>query len=188
MTTKTKLSSIALVAAAFTSATLIAGNGALAKPGFGSRHAVTINNSGNGTGNTARVAAVGFKRAALVSRFATNGAPTLPGCTSQAGCRTAGGGYLNGPHPVGGPEGGGNSSSTGGTVIRAPGAPGATAGSGLPTAHTCAEDCGPGGVRKPHPQPPLGDPGGNHGVGGGGGLDGEEGMRCGADDCVFRQD
>jgi hypothetical protein len=184
MMTKTKLSSIALLAAAFTSATLIAGNGASAKPGFGFSHAVTISNSGNGTGNTARVAVSRFKPAPLVSHFATNGAPTLPGCNSQAGCRTAAGGYLNGPHPVGSPNG----FSAGETSARAPGTPGATATAGLPTTHTCTENCNP--VRKPHPLPPPGDPGGDRGggVGGGGGVDGMEGTRCGPDDCLFHQD
>jgi hypothetical protein len=38
-----------------------------------------------------------------------HGAPTLPGCSSQASCRTASGGYLNGFHPVAG-SGGGNGS------------------------------------------------------------------------------
>ncbi len=185
MTTKTRLSSIALVAAAVTSATLIASTGASAKPGFSFSHAVTISNSGNGTGNTARIAAFGFKRAPLVSHFATNGAPTLPGCNSQAGCRTPGGGYLNGPHPVGGSEGGAN--GAGGTGIRAPGVPGATASSGLPTTHTCTENCNPPPGPKRGPQPPLGGEGGG-GVSGGGGLDGQEGTRCGPDDCVFHQD
>jgi len=61
----------------------------------------------NTTVNAAQLRAP-VTRAPVAGRVSVPGAPTaptLPGCNSQATCRTAGGGYLNG-HPGSGPGGG----------------------------------------------------------------------------------
>jgi hypothetical protein len=207
MTTRTKLSTLVLLAAALTSATLIAGS-ASAKPAQGLRFETTsIRNSGNGTA-VARLAAptLGFKRAPLtattVSHFSSNGAPTLPGCNSQASCRTTTGGYLNGPHPVGGGEGG-NGSPPAGAGSRPGGLPGTSATSGTLPTHACAlENCG-SVVANPQPRPPggpihdptgggqtgNGDPGDGNAPAGGSGGYGGDGTSCMGDrDCgIFRQ-
>jgi hypothetical protein len=77
------------------------------------------------------------ERTGLVSHSATKGAPTLPGCTSQAGCRTVTGGYLNGFRPVGGT---GNGQPAGGSGPAAP-----TQGANrppFPKPPCAADDCG----------------------------------------------
>jgi hypothetical protein len=129
--------------------------------------------------------------AAFASHVPSSGLPTLPGCTSQASCRTVTGGILNG-RPAGGTGSGNGSPTVVPAVARSPGLPGTTATSGTLT-HACAiENCGslntPPPSPSPRPVPPKPDPTGGGG-GGGGGIDGADGSSCMSDrDCgILRQ-